>query len=278
MLDFIQRSEDLSLPEAIRRLNGGDWSAPAPFPPVAERQASSTRLARDPALLTVAMRFYAAQLQCSAEARRYLASRGIGLAAAQRLGLGYSPGRGLRERLQAQRFGDERLEGSGLFRGRGERFKGMVVVPELIAGRVHWLAGRAIQPDATPRFQALPGRKPVLGLRGLAAPLPWVVVAEGLFDWLALASWGLPACAALGTQGMDKVASALQGQPRVFVAFDSDAAGQEAAGQLRDLLGHHRGAVATLPDGIGDVAELATRPDGRSSFLSLLRRAAASAR
>ena len=30
--------------------------------------------------------------------------------------------------------------------------------------------------------------------------------------------------------------------------------------------------------GVGDVAELATRPDGRTTFLSLLRRAAASAR
>ena len=30
--------------------------------------------------------------------------------------------------------------------------------------------------------------------------------------------------------------------------------------------------------GVGDVAELATRPNGRSTFLSLLRRAAASAR
>ena len=278
VLDFIQRSEDLSLPEAIRRLQGGSWSFPTPVPPVAERQASSTRVARDPALLTAAARFYAAQLQRSPKARRYLASRGISLAAAQRLGLGYSSGHGLRERLQAQRFGDERLEVSGLFTGLGERFKGMAVIPELVAGRVHWLTGRAIRANATPRFQALPGRKPVLGLRGLAAPLPWIVVAEGLFDWLALASWDLPACAALGTQGMDKVASALQGQPRVFLAFDADAAGREAAGQLRELLGPHRTAVVTLPNGVGDVAELATRPDGRSNFLGLLRRAATSAR
>ena len=92
VLDFIQRSEDLSLPEAIRRLQGGSWSFPTPVPPVAERQASSTRVARDPALLTAAARFYAAQLQRSPKARRYLASRGISLAAAQRLGLGYSSG------------------------------------------------------------------------------------------------------------------------------------------------------------------------------------------
>ena len=294
VLDFIQRTDGVDLPEAIRRLEaysriecgagsvprhgGGDWSSPAPVQPVAERQASSTRVERDPALLTAAMRFYAAQLQRSAEARRYLVSRGIGLAAAQRLGLGYSPGHGLRERLQALGFSDERLEVSGLFAGHGERFRGMVVIPELVAGRVHWLAGRAIGPNVKPRFQALPGRKPMLGLAQLPAPTPWLVVAEGLFDWLTLASWGLPACAALGTQGMDKLASALQGQPRVFLAFDTDDAGREAAGRLGDLLGYHRTAIVTLPEAVGDVAELASRPGGRSTFLSLLRRAAMSAR
>ena len=279
VLDFIQRSDGVDLPEALRRLQGGRWSPPGEsVPSRAPSHPPPKPNARDPALLTAAMRLYARQLERSAEPLRYLASRGVDLTAARRLGLGYAPGAGLRDHLQSLGFGEERLVSSDLFTERGERFRGMVVVPELVAGRVHWLAGRAIQANTTPRFQALPGRKPVLGLRRLAAPLPWVVVAEGLFDWLALASWGLPACAALGTQGMDKVASALQGQPRSFLAFDADAAGREAAGQLRELLGPHRTAVVTLPNGVGDAAELATRPDGRSNFLGLLRRAATSAR
>ncbi len=286
VLDFIQRTDGVDLPEAIRQLEacpvprhgGGDWSSPAAVQAAPERLAPLPPVARDPALLTAATRYYSAQLERSPEARRYLASRGIDRTAALRLGLGYSPGHGLRQHLQALGFSDERLEVSGLFRESGERFLGMVVIPELVAGRVHWLAGRAIRPDSKPRFQALPGRKPVLGLAAAPSPAPWVVVAEGLFDWLVLASWGLPACAALGTQGMDRVASALQGQPRVFLAFDADEAGHEAAGQLRDLLGRHRTAVVTLPDGIGDVAELAARPDGRTIFLSLLRRAAMAAR
>ena len=90
----------------------------------------------------------------------------------------------------------------------------MVVVPETAGGRVRWLAGRAIDPGVTPRFQSLPGPKPVLGLGRLGAAHPWAIVAEGLFDWLVLAQWGLPACAALGTQGLERVASALRGCPR----------------------------------------------------------------
>ena len=43
---------------------------------------------------------------------------------------------------------------------------------------------------------------------GVSAPLRlWAVVAEGVFDWLALASWGVPAVSALGTQGVERVAS-----------------------------------------------------------------------
>ena len=158
----------------------------------------------------------------------------------------------------------------------------MIVVPDVIAacpvlrhgGRVQWLAGRAIAPDAKLRFQALPGLKPVLGLGRLSRPTPWIVVAEGLFDWLTLASWGLPAVAALGTQGMEKVAAALRGQPRIFLAFDSDDAGCDASGRLRELFGEHRSRIVQLPQGVSDVADLATHPDGRAVFLDLLRRTA----
>lgn len=133
-------------------------------------------------------------------------------------------------------------------------------------------------PEVKPRFQALPGPKPVLGLSRLPASAPWVVVAEGLFDWLLLATWGLPALAALGTQGMDRLASSLMGQPRVFLAFDADQADSDAARQLSGQLGSHRARVATLPAGVGDVAELGAHPGGRSIFLDALQRAAVAAR
>ena len=77
-----------------------------------------------------------------------------------------------------------------------------------------------------------PARSPCSGWGGLAPRPEWAVVAEGLFDWLVLAQWGLPACAALGTQGLERVASALRGCPRVFLAFDNDEAGREAAAGL----------------------------------------------
>ena len=94
------------------------------------------------------------------------------------------------------------MQDSSLLTAKGvERFAGMVVVPDLVGGLAQWIAGRAVDTRVKPRFQSLPGPKPVLGLARLGPTPPWAVVAEGLFDWLTLAGWGLPAVAALGTHG-----------------------------------------------------------------------------
>ena len=282
VLDFIQRLDGVGLPEAIRRLQGGSWEPVERPPAQVDHRPPGQSLVRDPQLLTAARQFYATQLSRSSEAIGYLASRGIDLASAQRLGLGFSTGHGLREHLRRLGFDDDRLQSSGLSTDRGERFDGMIVVPEVIAGRARWLAGRSIQPDARQRFTALPGPKPVLGDGRLARPSPFVIVTEGLFDWLTLACWDIPAVAALGTQGLEKVAAALRGRPRIFLAFDSDDAGRDASRRLRELLGTHRSRVVELPDacpvlghgGVNDVADLATHPHGRAVFLDLLKRTA----
>ena len=209
---------------------------------------------------------------------RYLASRGIGLDTARWLGLGYAPGNGLREHLQAAGFTATRLRSSGLFLERGaERFAGMVVITETSGRLVPWLVGRAIDGNDRPRFQALPGPKPVLGLARLGPAPSCVVLTEGVFDYLTLAAWGHPAVAALGTKGLDKVAAALRGCPRVFLAFDNDDAGNQAARELKGRLGN-RAAVVNLPQGVADVGELATLPDARLRFPRLLARAAANLR
>ena len=279
VLDFVQRIEGLNLPEAIQRLEGHrPVSGTAPRPAQTRRPKSAAMPPRDPALLTAAARFYAGQLRRHTEGQKYLASRGVGRAAASLLGLGYSPGNELRQALESTGFTGKRIQDSGLFMERGaERFAGMIVVPDVSNGLVRWLKGRAIRQDVTPRFQALPGPKPVLGLGRLGPAPSLAVVTEGVFDWLALAQWGIPACAALGTQGVERVADALRGCPRVFLAFDNDDAGREATERLLTLLGR-RAAAVTLPQGVGDVADLATHPHGRAVFFRLLALAARSAR
>ncbi len=276
VVDFVRRTRGVGFPEAVRILGAGAViSAPAPrLRPPAPREPE---LPWDRAALTAAARFYAARLRESPEARAYLLSRGIGPGPAARLGLGYAPGGGLRAHMEAAGFDRGRLARAGLLCGRIERFAGMIVVPDLAAGSVRWMAGRAVDPGAAPRFQAPPGPKPVLGLARLGAAPAWVVLAEGVFDWVALASWGLPACAALGTHGERRVAAALRGCARVFLALDSDDAGRAAAERYAALLGP-RAVPLALPDGVGDAADLARLPDGRRIFTGLLRTAARAAR
>ena len=279
VLDFVGRMEGLTLPEAIRRLDG-DGTSPVATAPVRSKVTSPAPALppRDPALLTATARFYGGQLRRSRVATQYLASRGISLDAARRMGLGYSAGNGLRECLNSAGFNPDRQWVSGLFLERGaERFAGMITVPDAAGGLVRWLVGRAVDAQSKPRFQALPGSKPVLGLGRLGPSPSLTIVAEGVFDYLTLACWGYPAVAALGTQGMDKVAAALKGCPRVFLAFDNDEAGNTAAEGLRNLLGN-RAAVVNLPLGIADVGELANLPDGGRLFRRLLQRAAHNAR
>ncbi len=283
VLDFVQRTEGLTLPEAIQRLGG----RPAALPTLHARPGRTARPRRtagaamerpDSALLTTAARYYAGQLKRSPPALEYLASRGVSRDAAARLGLGYAPGRGIGEVLETDGFDESRIRASGLLlEGGSERFAGMVVVPEVVQGRVAWLTGRAVGPGRSPRFQALPGYKPVLGIGRLRPYPPWTVLTEGVFDWLTLAGWGIPGCASLGTQRMERIADSLRACPRVFIALDSDEPGRAATARLATLLGR-RAAVVKLPLGHGDVADLAATPRGRSLFLRSIREASLSAR
>ena len=79
--------------EALQLLGGGASTA-LPRAPLENVPAVSELPERDPALLTAASRFYTGQLLRSAEALAYLSGRGIAVATAIALGLGYAPGAG----------------------------------------------------------------------------------------------------------------------------------------------------------------------------------------
>ena len=153
VLDFIQRTESVPLARALQLLGG----AVAPIPPDAPRESRAHPApppARDRAVLTAATSFYAAQLLRSEDALAYLEGRGITIATAIDLGLGYAPGAGVREALLAAGFDGKRVARSGLFTERGaERFAGTVVVPDEANGLVRWLGGRAITRGARPAFK-----------------------------------------------------------------------------------------------------------------------------
>ena len=87
VLDFVQKTEGLTLPEAIRRLDDGAVPAPMAYPASYAGPVTLPPLRSRPAIrpcLQSAVRFYyAGELRCSPRARTYLASRGIGPDAAE---------------------------------------------------------------------------------------------------------------------------------------------------------------------------------------------------
>ena len=126
VLDFVQRVEGLTLPQAIRRLDGetgrGREASVRSAAAVTPRGSRTTPLPpRDPALLTAAARYYHQALWRYPQGRAYLATRGISAATAQRLGLGYAPGRGLRRDLAAARLRRGAAASVGTVRRAGYR-------------------------------------------------------------------------------------------------------------------------------------------------------------
>ena len=175
VLDFIQQAEGLSLPEAIARLDGSPGLAPrSATRPAPTRRPRSAALPptrpRPPDGGGALLRRYGSGVL---QKRGRTWPRGASARSPQPASVSATaPGGGLRQALESLGFSERRIRDSGLFMERGaERFAGMVVVADVTGGLVRWLAGRAVVPDRTPRFQALPGPKPVLGL-GSPRPRP----------------------------------------------------------------------------------------------------------
>ena len=268
--DFVAASRGISLVAAAESLLGGD----AGPPPELRRRAVESRRRRRPRvdgeLLTAAMDLYIDDLEAGAD---YLASRGMDLAAAGRLGIGYARGYGLVEGLGERGFSRRRVQASPLIlkdgdRAGEERFARMVVVADRGRdGRVRWMQGRGVEGKV---FTNLPYPSPLLGIEDLPDDQRWVVFVEGLFDYLTLLRWGFPAVGAFAN-----VRRCVEGSRRfeeVALAMDADEAGCVASLAMRDALVADGRRVRTveLPGGIGDIGDMGLLADGRKIFLSVL--------
>ena len=197
-LDFIRAIDNFTLKEAVNVLQRQPAMAKVATRNQPRKPAQG--LKRDGAIVRASLRFYRESLLSAAsgqDGRSYLRGRGISRATAEALHLGYCSGSGLSAHLQEQGFDEDRILRSGLMvdRGRRERFAGMVVVPEILDGSPVWMTGRKVSDGNKRRFNALPGRKTILGIGTLPLRTKRLIVAEGIFDWLTLREWGFPSVA-----------------------------------------------------------------------------------
>ncbi len=277
VISFVQKTENLDFAGAV------EWLADR-FRVTLEREETSPRVEAERRrrerlleLLEAAAAWYQRVLweaKGAADAREYLAGRGLGEEVCRTYRLGFAPGgRMLAERAGARGFTRDELLAAGLVNRRGhDYFSQRIVFPLADArGRVLGFQARRLRADdpvaakyvnspESPLFQKGSVLYGLDHARAAIAKQDRAIVVEGNPDVLALRQEGLePVVAAMGTALTERHLRELSRLSRnVWLCFDGDAAGEAAT--LRGMeLAAAQGfviKVVTLPSG-SDPADLA---------------------
>ena len=234
-----------------------------------QQEESRKRRDRLHAVLDQAASFYERYLWEAAAGvpvREYLESRGLREDVCREFRLGLSPGTGLAQKAQQKGFTREELRAAGLTNARGnDYFPPRLMFPLADArGRVVGFQARKLHDDDplrgkyvnSPEGELFHKSAILYGLnlaRTAIAKQERAVVVEGNTDVIALRQAGFePVVASMGTALTERQLKELQRLTRrIYLCFDSDAAGEEATlrgMELATTLGFDV-RVVTLPKG-----------------------------
>jgi DNA primase len=267
-ISFVREIEGLDFVGAIEWL-ADRFSVPLEYEDSSpEADAQRKRKERMYALLDQAASFYERVLwsESGKAVQEYLASRGLGEEACREFRLGLSSGGSLAKKAREKGFTTEELTAAGLLTRRGsDYFQRRLMFPLTDArGRVIAFQARKLHDDDplkgkyvnSPESELFHKSNVLYGLhlaRPAVAKEDQAVVVEGNTDVIALRQAGLqPVVASMGTALTERQLSELSRLTRrLFLCFDSDAAGEEAT--LRGMeLALRQGfeiRVVTLPKG-----------------------------
>jgi len=254
-ISFVRETENVSFPEAIEILAR---EAGMPIPerdPRAQEKADRRSELID--VMEQAVQWYRLQLKttAAAEARDYLARRGLSPAAQERWEIGFAPPgwEGLREALGGKGVSNDLMLEAGLLKpsdkGKApyDTFRNRIMFPIRDArGKAIAFGGRAMDPSDNAKYLNSPetllfdkGRSlfnhgPAREAAGKGHPL---IVAEGYMDVIALSEAGFPAVVApLGTAiTEDQLRLLWRIAPEPIIALDGDTAGLRAAMRAIDV-------------------------------------------
>ncbi len=255
-ISFVRESENMGFMEAVELLAGEvGMKMPARDPMAREKDDLRTQLA---GVMEQAVQHYRLQLKtgAAAEARAYLAGRGLDEAAQARWNIGYAPDhrQGVFAHLTGKGVAADQVIDAGLAAkpdGGGapyDRFRGRIIFPIRDArGRTIALGGRSMDPEARAKYlnspetalfdksRSLYNHGPAREAVGKGQPL---IVAEGYMDVIALAEAGFTgAVAPLGTAITEQQLQMLwRIAPEPIIALDGDTAGLRAAMRLIDMV------------------------------------------
>ncbi|MFW5881820.1 MAG: DNA primase, partial [Roseicyclus sp.] len=293
VFDFVMKTENMGFMETVERLaREAGMTMPARDPRAAAKADRMTVLAQ---ATEAAVGFFRLQLktQGAAEARAYLAGRGLSPETLDRFEIGFAPpGRDATlAALTGKGIPQADLIEAGLAtkpddgRAPYDAFRNRIVFPiRDPRGRCIGFGGRAMDPNdrakylnsrETPLFdkgRALYNHGPARTAAGKGQPL---IVAEGYMDTIALVEAGFEAAVApLGTAITETQLQMLwRIAPEPIVALDGDRAGLRAAERLVDLALPHLGPdrslrFALMPEG-KDPDDL-IREGGRAAMQAVL--------
>ncbi len=248
---FVMATEGLDFPGALELLAdryGVALEREDEDPASAARRERRERLY---ALLARSADYYARFLWESSEAARardYLASRGLEERVLRDFRVGYAPSAWDHMYLRSRRagFGDDELRAAGLAQrsvktgGLYDRFRERLMFPLCdLRGRVLGFGARALRDNQQPKYlntaegELYHKGRQLFGAdraRAAAARDGGVVVVEGYTDVLALHQAGIENAVGLMGTAMteDQLAELARLAPRVVLALDADASGQQA--------------------------------------------------
>ncbi len=254
-ISFVRETENVTFPEAIEILAR---EAGMPIPerdPRAQEKADRRSELID--VMEQAVQWYRLQLKTSAaaEARDYLARRGLSPAAQDRWDIGFAPPgwEGLREALGAKGISNDLMLEAGLSKpsdkGKApyDTFRNRIMFPiRDVRGKAIAFGGRAMDPSDNAKYlnspetllfdkgRGLYNHGPAREAAGKGHPL---IVAEGYMDVIALSEAGFPAVVApLGTAiTEDQLRLLWRIAPEPVIALDGDTAGLRAAMRAIDV-------------------------------------------
>ncbi|WP_227269787.1 DNA primase [Roseobacter weihaiensis] len=254
-ISFVRETENVGFMEAVEILaREAGMPMPERDPKAQEKADLRTQLTE---VMELAVKFFRLQLNtgAAADARAYLARRGLGPQVLERWEIGFAPDQwqGLWDHLKAKDVADDLILGAGLAKpsSKGgkpyDTFRGRIIYPIRDArGRAIAFGGRAMDPNDNAKYlnspetalfdkgRSLYNQAPARTAAGKGQPL---IVAEGYMDVIALASAGFEAAVApLGTAITENQLQMLwRIAPEPIIALDGDTAGLRAAMRLIDL-------------------------------------------
>jgi len=254
-LNFLREADGLEFMDAVKLLAAeAGLQMPEPDPRSRERTDHRSKLLE---VTEAACRWFRLQLQTAvaADARDYLARRGLDAAALDRFEIGFAPDsrQGLTAALREKGFPEALIIEAGMSAKPDnggaiyDRFRDRIIFPIRDGrGQCIGFGGRAMDPNArakylnspeTPLFDKGRNLYHVGPARSAVAKGQRLVVAEGYMDVIALARAGFEgAVAPLGTAITEEQLRLMwRISPEPVIALDGDTAGQRAAQRLIDL-------------------------------------------